>query len=217
MEQLPQLHRVAHLRQHRRDIGAVRGAEHDAQNEHCQNGADGAHGHQTKAVVRRVAVAADRRHTHTQCHDEGHRHGAGGHAAGIKGHSKELPGHKDRQKKDDAVKQYQQPGQRDADEHSQEGKHQKQAHARRHRQDKGRVGDRGHLICQHLQVRLRDGDEKAQQEADAQNHRQLPAFGDHRAHALAHGGHAHFRAQGEEHDAQHDHGCAQQKAQQDAG
>ena len=60
-------------------------------------------------------------------------------------------------------------------------------------------------------------DLKAQQEADAQNHRQLPAFGDHRAHALAHGGHAHFRAQCEEHDAQHDHGCAQQKAQQDAG
>ena len=61
------------------------------------------------------------------------------------------------------------------------------------------------------------GDEKAQQEADAQNHRQLPAFGDHRTHALAHGGHAHLRAQCEEHDAHHDHGGPQQKAQQDAG
>ena len=133
MEQLPQLHRVAHLRQHRRDIGAVRGAEYDAQNEHSQNGANGAHGHQTKAVIRRVAVAADRRNTHAQRHDKGHSHGAGGHTAGVKGHSKKFLGHKRRQKKDHAVEQHQQLWQRDANEHTQEGKHQKQAHARRHR------------------------------------------------------------------------------------
>ena len=132
-EQLPQLHRVAHLRQHRREIGAVRCAEHDAQNEHRQNGADGAHGHQTKAVVRRVAVAADGRNTHAQRHDKGHSHGAGGHTAGVKGHSKKFLGHKRRQKKDHAVEQHQQLWQRDANEHTQKGKHQKQAHARRHR------------------------------------------------------------------------------------
>ena len=89
--------------------------------------ADGAQGHQAEAVAPGLLVAADGADADAQRHDEGHGHGAGGHAAGIKGHSKELLGHKDRQNKDDAVKQHQQPGQRDADEHSQEGKHQKQA------------------------------------------------------------------------------------------
>ena len=59
--------------------------------------------------------------------------GAGGHTAGVKGHSKKFLGHKRRQKKDHAVEQHQQLWQRDANEHTQEGKHQKQAHARRHR------------------------------------------------------------------------------------
>ena len=58
---------------------------------------------------------------------------------------------------------------------------------------------------------------EAQQKADAQDHRQLPAFGDHRTHALAHGGHAHLRAQRKEHDAHNDHSRAQQEAEQDAG
>ena len=39
MEQLPQLHRIAHLRQHRRDVGAVGRAKCDAEDQHRQNGA----------------------------------------------------------------------------------------------------------------------------------------------------------------------------------
>ena len=61
------------------------------------------------------------------------------------------------------------------------------------------------------------GDEKAQQKAERQHDADPARLGDARAHALAHGGHAHLRAQCEEHDAHHDHGGPQQKAQQDAG
>ena len=42
------------------------------------------------------------------------------------------------------------------------------------------------------------------------------APGEHGADPLAHGGHAHLGTQSEEHDADDDHGCAQQKAEQDA-
>ena len=109
----------------------------------------------------------DARNTHAQRHDKGHSHGAGGHAAGVKRHGKKLLGHKGRQQKDEPVEQHQQLWQRNADEHTQEGKDQKQAHARRHRKDQRAAGDGGHLICQHLQVRLGDGDKEAQQKSRA--------------------------------------------------
>ena len=116
-----------------------------------------------------MAVASDRRNAHTQRHDKGHGHGAGGHAAGVKRHGEELLGHKGRQQKDEPIEQHQQLRQRNADKHTQEGKDQKQAHARRHRKDQRAAGDGGHLICQHLQVRLGDGDKEAQQKAEHEN------------------------------------------------
>ena len=97
-----------------------------------------------------MAVAADGGNAHAQRHDKGHSHGAGGHAAGVKRHGKELLGHKGRQQKDEPIEQHQQLWQRNADKHTQEGKDQKQAHARRHREDQRTAGDGGHLICQHL-------------------------------------------------------------------
>ena len=97
-----------------------------------------------------MAVASDGGNAHAQRHDKGHGHGAGSHAAGVKRHGKELLGHKGRQQKDEPIEQYQQLRQRNADEHTQEGKDQKQAHARRHREDQRTAGNGWHLICQHL-------------------------------------------------------------------
>ena len=70
--------------------------------------------------------------------------------ARCKRHGEELLGHKGRQQKDEPIEQQQQLRQRNADKHTQEGKDQKQAHARRHRKDQRAAGDGGHLICQHL-------------------------------------------------------------------
>lgn len=94
MEELPQLHRIADVGQDGRNVGAVAGLERNAQNEHRQNGADGAECHQTKAVVRGMAVGTDGGHADTQRHDEGNGDGAGGHAAGIKSHGKKFLWHK---------------------------------------------------------------------------------------------------------------------------
>ena len=103
MEQLPQLHRVAHIGQDGRDVGAVAGPEQDAQQQNGQDGADRTEGHEAEAVVRRVAVASDGGHTDAQRHDEGHRDGAGGHTAGVKGDGQELFGHEGRQHEDQPV------------------------------------------------------------------------------------------------------------------
>ena len=164
-----------------------------------------------------MAVGTDGGHADAQRHNEWNGHGAGGHAAGIKSDRQKLFGDERGQNEDDAVEQHKEPRQRDAEEHPQKRHDEEQAHACRYRKDQGHVGDGGHLIGQHLQVRLRDGDEEAQQEADPDDEGQAPGLGEHGAHPLAHGGHAHLRAQRKEHDAHNDHGGAQQKAEQDAG
>ena len=64
----------------------------DAQNEHSQDGADRAEGHEAEAVVRRVAVGTDGGHADAQRHNEWNGHGAGGHAAGIKSDRQKLFG-----------------------------------------------------------------------------------------------------------------------------
>ena len=58
---------------------------------------------------------------------------------------------------------------------------------------------------------------EAQQKADTDDERYAPAFGEHCAHPLAHGAHAHLRAQRKEHDAHNDHSRALQEAELDAG
>ena len=217
MEQLPQLHRVAHIGQDGRDVGAVAGPEQDAQQQNGQDGADRTEGHEAEAVVRRVTVASDGGHTDTQRHDEGHRDGAGGHAAGVKGDGQELFGHEGRQHEDQPVEHDEELGQRDAQQHAQEGHDEEEAHARRDREDERHVGDGGDLVGQDLQVRLGDGDEEAQRKPHPDDEGDAAAPGQHRAHPLAHGAHAHLGTQGKEHDAHDDHGRTQQKAEQDAG
>ena len=75
--------------------------------------------------------------------------------AGVKGHGQKLLGHKGSQHKNDAVERHQQQRrQRHAQQHAQERDGEEQAHACRHRENQGLVRDGGHLIGQHLQVRL---------------------------------------------------------------
>ena len=215
-EQLPQLHRVTHFGDDGRDVAALAGVEDDAEDEDGEDGADGAEGHKAEAVVRRVAVRTDGRDTDAQSHDEGNGHGTRGDAAGVKGYGKELLRHEGGQKEDGCIEDHQQPGERDAQQHAQEGHDEEEAHAHGHREDEGHVGDGGHLVRKHLQIRLRDGDEEAQQEACPDDEEDVLAAGEHGTDPFAHRRHAHLRAQREEHDADDDHGRTQQKAEQDA-
>ena len=164
-----------------------------------------------------MAVASDGTDANAQRHDKGDRHGAGGHAAGIEGHGQKAFWDEQRQGEYHCVKAQKQMGQGDAQQHTQHGHHQKQPDARRHRIDQRAVGDGGHLLRQHLQVRLGDGDDEAQNKAHQDHQPELAAPGDLRAGAGAHGRHGGLRAQREKHNADNDHHCAHQKAQQNAG
>ena len=150
MEQLPQLHRIADIGQDGRDVGAVAGLKEDAQQKHRQNGPHRAEGDEAEAVVGGMTVAADGSDADAQRHDEGDRDGAGGHAAGVKRHGEELLGHKGRQHEDEGIEHHEELGQRNAQQHTQEGHHKEEAYACGHREDQGHVGDGGNLIGQHL-------------------------------------------------------------------
>ena len=70
---------------------------------------------------------------------------------------------------------------------------------------------------QNLQIRLGNGDDKAQNKADRYDDPQFFGSGHGRANLFAHGAHAGLCAQGKEHQTQDDHGGAHQIAQQNAG
>lgn len=101
-------------------------------------GGHGDHSHHAEGIGDDVAAHG---HAGTLRHDEGNGDGAGGHAAGIKGHGKKFLWHKGGQHKDEPVEHHQQLGQGNAQQHTQEGDHEEQPHACRHREDEGHVGD----------------------------------------------------------------------------
>ena len=188
-----------------------------AQHQYCENGADGAQRNQTEGVVGRVAVATDGRNTDTQRHNKRDRHRSGGDAAGVKGYGTKIFRNKQHQYKGQHIKRHQHPVQRNTEQHTQQSAYQKQANAQRNGIDQHRIGHRRHLLRQHLQVRLGNGDDKAQHKAQQYNDPKLFGLGHPCAYLFAHGCHRHFRTQRKEHHSHNDQQCAQQKAKQDAG
>ena len=112
-----------------------------AQHQHCNNRAHGTQGHKAEAVVRRMAVAADCRDTDAKRHDKGYCHGARGNAAGIKCHGKKILGNKIRQNKHRRIEAQQHMRQRDPEQHTQKGNHEKTANPRRNRKDQHHIGN----------------------------------------------------------------------------
>ena len=70
-EQAPQGHGIGDVGDDGRRVGAALGRVQHAQQQHGQNGPDGAQGHQAEAVVGGVAVVTDGGNAHAQGHDEG--------------------------------------------------------------------------------------------------------------------------------------------------
>ena len=185
----------------------------EAQQQHRQNGADGAQRHQTEAVGLGLFVASDGGNAHAQRHDEGHRHGAGGHAAGVKGHGQEVRVGQGGQNKHDGIEDQQQRPQGDTQQDTQHADGQEDAHAHGHREDQHGLVDARHVLGQDLQVRLGNGNDHAQNEGQHQNEPQAAGFGHLRAHQIAHLGHGQLRAQREQAHAQNQHDRAHQKGQ----
>ena len=199
------LRRVLGIRHAHRGIGAAVGLIQQAQQQYRDDGADGTQGHQTEAVAPRLPVVTHGADAHAQRHDKGYRHGAGGDAAGVEGDGPEVRGHEARQHEHDGVKPDQQIRQLDGKQNTQQGDHQKNPHAQRHGPDDDPIRDRRHLPCQHLQIRLRHGDDDADQKADGHDDPHLFGSGDLLTYRLTQWDHGHLRTQSKQphtHDQQ---------------
>ena len=176
-----------------------------AQHQHRQHRPHAAQRHETEAVVPGAFVAADAGQTDAHGHDERNGDRAGGHAAGVEGHRQEIRRDKKREHDQPQIEAHQQHGQANLQQNAQDRQRQKDAHAHRHGEHKHPVRNGGHLIGQHLQIGLRHRDDRAHQEADAQNDRQATAFRQFTADAFPHGGHGDLRAQLEESHPHNEH------------
>ena len=159
-----------------------------------------------------MLVVADGADAHAQGHDKGHGHGAGGNAAGVKGDGPEVRGHEHGQGEHHCIKPDEQIGQGNAQQDTQQSDDQEHAHAQGHGPDDDIVFNGGDLAGQNLQVRLRYGDDHADQEADGHDDPHLLGAGDFLTHGFAQGDHGHLGAQGKQPHA-HD----QQKASHQEG
>ena len=215
-EELPERGAVADLGDDDGGVAAAVRPEDETQNEHREDGTDGAERDEAEAVVRAVLIASDGGNADAHRHDERHGHRAGRHAAGVERYGKEILGHEHGENKNHDVEAHQHRVERDGEQHTQHGEAEKQSHADRHGDDEDHVRHGLHLIGEHLQVRLGNGDEKAQQKAERQHDADPARLGDARAHALAHRRHGQLRAEGEEHHAHHQQHRAEEKRHQHA-
>ena len=160
-----QITRAIDLREY---IGFITGGRcviRQAENQHGEDRPDGAQRDHTEAIGALLPGLTDGRKAKAKSHNERHSHRPGSHAAGIKGHGEELLRHEECQRKHNCVANDQNNGQIPAKERSQERDGEECAHAAGHRQDEHKVRHSRHLACQHLQVRFRDGNNRADEKA----------------------------------------------------
>ena len=159
-----------------------------------------------------MAVTSDRRDTDTERHDKGNRHRAGRHTAGIEGHAPEAVRDEAREDEDEDVAAHEDRRKRDRKEHTQQRHDEKRTDAAGHGQDDRPVRHRRDLGGKHLQIRLRYGDDEAQEKGDEDDDRKMPALLQRGTETLAHRRHRHLGAQCEEHHTDDDQSCTHDEA-----
>ena len=205
------LHGVLGVGHRHRRIAAAIGLIQKAQQQHRQNGADGAQRHQAEAVASGMLIVSDGTDAHAQSHDKRHGHGAGGNAAGVKGDGPEIRGHEHGQGEHHCIKPDEQVRQRDTQQDTQQGDDQENAHAQGNGPDDDIVLNSGHLAGQDLQIRLRHGDDDADEKTDAHDDPHLLGAGDLLTDGLAQGDHGHLRPQRKQAHAHDQQQTADQK------
>ena len=144
-----------------------------AEDQHRKNRPDGAERDQTEAIGFRVLVASDGGHADAERHDERHRHRAGRDAAGVKRDRKKVLVGKGSQSEDHSIKENQKPLQWDPEQNAQHTDRQEQSDADGDGDDQNGRVDLRNVFGQHLQVRLRNGNDYAEHKAQDQDHAQL--------------------------------------------
>ena len=209
--QIEHLHRVLGIRHDRRGVGASVRLIQQSKDQHRDDRPDRAQRHQAEAVAPCLLVASHGAHAHAQCHDERHRHGSSGHASGVKSHRPEIRRHEHRQTEYDGIKPDQQPPQLDTQHDTQQGDDQEHTHAHRHGPDDHVVLNGRYLVGQHLQIRLRHGNDHADEEAHHRDDPHLLSPCDLGAYRLSQRDHGHLRPQREQSHAGDQHHAAQQE------
>ena len=144
----------------------------DAEQQHHQDRPDAAQRDQTEAVVIVPLRGAQRRHADAQRHDKRYGDRPRRDAAGVKRDGEKILRGKQRQRKQQRVRDQQTLCQRRAMEDAQHGQRQKDAYADGDCPDQDVVGDGRDLICQHLQIRLRYRDDESKYKTQPDDHRQ---------------------------------------------
>ena len=186
----------------------------DAEQQHHQDRPDAAQRDQTEAVVIVPLRGAQRRHADAQRHDKRHGDRPRRDAAGVKRDGEKILRGKQRQRKQQRVRDQQTLCQRRAIEDAQHGQRQKDAYADGDCPDQDVVGDGRDLICQHLQIRLCDGDDRTERKRHEHDQNDLFTFCQRLADTLAERGHGHFGAELEKtHAEDQQHGAGQKQRQ----
>jgi len=150
--------------------GAVRKilyGEADAKDHDRNDRTDAAKRDETEGVVMLLLGRADAGDTRTDGHDEGDGHRTCGHASRVECQCPEARVDLCAEDKGDGVKSDQQPGEADAEEYAKHGDDEKHAHARRDGEDQKPTGAPfEYLVGKDLKVRLGNGDENTDEEAD---------------------------------------------------
>ena len=116
-----------------------------------------------------MAVGTDCGNADTERHDEWHGHRTGCDTARVERYAEKIGGYEKGQSEYNQIKQNEQRRERNAEEHTQQCDHKECADADRNRQNQRLVWNGWNLFCQHLQVRLGDGYNEAEQKGEQNN------------------------------------------------
>ncbi len=193
-------------------IGGLGGMIENSEEHHHENGADAAECDETEAVVAAVLAGTDTGKADAEGHDKGNRHGSGGDAAGVKGDGQKVPRNEEGQKKQENIQHQQHAGERNPEENAEHGDGRENADPGRNGPDQDGIRNGGHLVGQNLQIRLGNGDERADEKTDEGRNGDTLLANNPAADALAEGGHGNLRTQLEKtHSDDEQHGAHEEQ------
>ena len=166
---------------------------------------------------RGAVVASDLEDTKPHRKDERHGHRPRGDSAGVKGDAEKVTIRERGEHEYQRIAHDEYPAERRTGEDTEHTYRHEQPDARADGHEQDAAFDMRHGLSQNLQVRLRNSNGKAEQEADTENQRHILCSGQRRANLAADGRHGLLCAEGKQPHSNDQHHRAYQKAQQQIG
>ena len=187
---------------HRREVGdfSPMRPEDEPQDKHRHDGADRAERDEPEAVVLTPAVGANGRDTDAERHDERHGHGTRRHPAGVERDRPEGFRDEEREDENNEIKDEEQVAQADPEQHAQHRDDEERTDPGGDREDQRPGADGRYIGGEHLQIGLRDRDERPDAEGHQNDDDKFLGLRHTGTHVVTHGGHRHLRPEGEQPD-----------------